>query len=719
MLKKEKIKSKIKSKIKKIKENINIKGILDPLGTSVNPLTELPYTDTYLRLAKIWSKFPAYKQADTIIQDIQQHQVILVTSATGSGKSVLIPKFLLHVLDYKKNIAVTLPKQIITKSVAEFAASTLDVELGQEVGYKYKNSPSNSYSSKTKLLFATDGTLVAKLLKDSLLQEFDGVIIDEAHERKIQIDFLLYLLRITLSKRPEFKLIIMSATINVDIFINYFQKFKFKYLNLEGETNFKIKSLFLESSKNINYNDIMKTSFDIILNLLKDQNTQEGDILMFVSSVQEAFDTCKKLNNLIMLENKVNNNNNKNNNNNNKNKCIITCSGDVFCVEVFSGMDLTQEDLAKDINLYKKNSKFTRKLVVATDVAESSVTIDGLKYIIDTGHKLQSSYDPNINAKVLERELISQAQVKQRMGRVGRTGEGVCYHMYTQEDYEKMLKFPVPEIRSSDLSEICLKLLATYGNVKEVLKVFVDFIEPPSEKLIINSIENVERLNCITDNKINEYGLLLNDLNIDITYVNLLIYSKLYNCSYEIIKIISILEATKKDLNSLFIKVDRDNKQELNNLNKAKNKFKDKSSDCISLLNIYEEFIKNNSINWARKYYLKYNILLKAKFLVGQNKRNLLFKIQDLDLSKLNLEINKNFLTLPVDSRILIAINLAYKFNVATRVNNYYNIKKDKDVKLNIDRSSFLNDSKFREVIYFEIFVNGGRANLKILSKKL
>jgi pre-mRNA-splicing factor ATP-dependent RNA helicase DHX15/PRP43 len=188
-------------------------GILDPEGKNKNPLNDEEYGDEYKQIAKIWSKFSAYKIRETVLDTIENNQVTLIISGTGSGKTVLLPKYLLHVLDYKGKIGITLPKQIIAKSAAEFAAKTLDVKLGKQVGYQYKGSESSGKSKDTQLLYATDGTIVARLLNDPELREFDGIIIDEAHERKVQIDFLLYLLKKTVQIRPEFKLIIMSATI--------------------------------------------------------------------------------------------------------------------------------------------------------------------------------------------------------------------------------------------------------------------------------------------------------------------------------------------------------------------------------------------------------------------------------------------------------------------------------------------------------------------------
>jgi pre-mRNA-splicing factor ATP-dependent RNA helicase DHX15/PRP43 len=223
-------------------------GILDPDGTNPNPLTGEAYSEKYRELSAKWREFPAYQKVNEILKAIKDNNVILVTSGTGSGKTVLIPKFCLHALNYDAKIGITLPKKIITKSAAEFAAATLDVKLGDVVGYQYRGSDRKHRSSKNKLLYATDGTIMARLLSDPLLKDFDAVIIDEAHERSVRIDFLLYLLKDVIKNRPEFKLIIMSATINVDIFKKYYESMAFVHIDIGGRTNYEIESIFLKNS---------------------------------------------------------------------------------------------------------------------------------------------------------------------------------------------------------------------------------------------------------------------------------------------------------------------------------------------------------------------------------------------------------------------------------------------------------------------------------------
>ena len=270
-------------------------GILDPNGKNLNPLTQEKYSEKYLDLANTWKDFPAYAYANNFIDNIKSNQVTLVVSGTGSGKTVLVPKFALHTTDYKGKIAITLPKQSITKSAAEFAADTLDVKLGDEVGYQYRGGSKNS--DKTQLLYATDGTIVARLLTDPLLKEFDMVIVDEAHERKVQIDFLLYLLRNVIKERKDFKIIIMSATINAEIFETYFEDFAFKRIDIGTEAHYPIESHFLP--KQLEGKGYLSKGIDIIMDILEQDNNDGADILFFITSVNEATEVCQKLNMLL------------------------------------------------------------------------------------------------------------------------------------------------------------------------------------------------------------------------------------------------------------------------------------------------------------------------------------------------------------------------------------------------------------------------------------
>ena len=234
-------------------------GILDPEGLQNNPFTNEPYqnlyddptkepTDkigTYKHFGSLWSKFPMYEKREEAINLIYDYNVVLIVSGTGSGKTVLTPKFALHCMNYQGRIAITNPKRIPTKANTDFSAQHMDVKVGTYIGMKYRDSEKGAYSTDCRLIYCTDGWILQLLQTDPLLMDLDMVIIDEAHERNVNIDLLLLLLKQLVLKRPSFKLIIMSATINTQIFVDYFptSQFKFAMLDAGQRPNFAIKTI--------------------------------------------------------------------------------------------------------------------------------------------------------------------------------------------------------------------------------------------------------------------------------------------------------------------------------------------------------------------------------------------------------------------------------------------------------------------------------------------
>ena len=287
-------------------ETLNFKdkiGVLDPTGEKPNPLTGKDFSQQYKDLAKKWSSFPAYKKAEDVLKSIADNQITMIISGTGSGKSVLIPKFALHYTNYQGKIAMTLPKKVVTLSAAAFAAQTMDVELGQEMGYIYKGSPKNMSGEKNKMVYMTDGVLIMKFVRDPTLSEFKVVIIDEAHERKIQIDLImLFLKKLVLSgKRPDLKIIIMSATIDGEKYKRYFaspldknnpnitSEPTFNIINISGQPNHEIKTIFLEKE----IKSYITEGLKIISNLI--DMKIKSDMLFFITTSNEAIQLCRTI----------------------------------------------------------------------------------------------------------------------------------------------------------------------------------------------------------------------------------------------------------------------------------------------------------------------------------------------------------------------------------------------------------------------------------------
>jgi len=700
-------------------------GILDPTGKYNNPLTDTEYSKEYKDLAKIWSNFPAYKIRDQVIESIKNNQVTLCIAATGSGKTVLVPKYALHAFDYTGKIAITLPKQIIAKSAAEFAAKTLDVNVGDQVGYQYKNAPKGAKSNNTKLLYATDGTIVARLMNDPKLTEFNAVIIDEAHERKMQIDLLFYLLKETLRLRPEFRIVIMSATIDSAIFKQYYKDFSYKEFNISGERNYPIESIFLD--KEIDYKDAVNKGYEIIKSIVDTQ--ESGDILFFVTSSNEAFDVCKKLDKYIKQDN-------------------------TFCVEVYAGMDPKKQELAQDEVMYKdlereNNKAYKFKLVVATNVAESSLTISGIKYVIDSGYELHNDYDAKIRGSKLDRDFISHAQAMQRLGRAGRTAPGICYHLYTKKQFENMKKFPDPDIKKVDITSECLKLLAN-GDVKSVpklLEVLTQFIEPPKEINIVTAIQDLESMSLINNGDITKFGELVSSFGNDIYSSIAILLGKIYKCSYEIIDIMSFINACKANMNEVFRFPEKTIDKEDRNASYDKllekfygkmKHFKHKYGDHMSLLNIYQEYkemlTKNSGSyqkmdEWCYKYFLKNKTLTKVHMYARNTKNNLRGKVGEiLDPDSIGVKYIEEIDKLRVDDRVMCCLMMAYRLKTAIQKKDGhthdnaglgYVTQFAKNIKINIPNNSFINLSKQnkKNIFYEELFISMGNASLNIVSK--
>lgn len=645
-------------------------GILDPKGKNQNPLTSNDYSDKYRQLGKVWEKFPAYAHPQEMIDKIKNNQVILVVSGTGSGKTVLFPKYAIHALNYNGRVAITLPKQDVTKSAAIFAAETLDVKLGEEVGYQYRGSEKGTKSSKTKMLYCTDGTLIARLANDAELKEFDIVIIDEAHERKVNIDLLLFMMRNVLRKRPDFKLIIMSATINEDIFKKYYQEFSLASVNIGTKPNYPIKSIFLES--NLNQAQYIEAGKDIIKGLLKNHKSgkspNQGGIMFFVTSGNETEKTCDQL----------------------------KSNGDLgdanTCVPFFAKLNEDKKKLVTDDKYYKLITTGDGiKIIITTNAAESSLTVDGITDVIDSGLELKSRYDPISRVTILEKTLITQAQAKQRMGRTGRTGPGKCFHLYTEENFNTtMEKYPSPAIKVESINFEILRLMSlqsdtnTLGDIKKLLG---EFIEPPDKYYVDAEIQFLFKMNMITDdtNKgiLTEYGKLTVGINADPCTTMALIYGYKLRCFREVLSIMCIIDSIKGSIDNLFT-LPPDILSESNDNSKgsekekgrtkwlttkfidAKKQFNNKYGDHIAILKIFGEFEKNRKDpdklqTWAYKNFISKKTLENAYQRYISLKHRIMSKLEKYSLSGTKQEL----LETDIKYRVIASIALGFKLNRA------------------------------------------------------
>lgn len=662
-------------------------GVFDPNGDNPNPFNNQPYSDEYKSLSTLWTKLPAYSFKKDIVKKIKNNDVLLIQSGTGSGKTVLTPKMAIHYLNYKGSIIVTLPKKDITKSTAEFSAKTLDVQLGEYVGYQYRGE--SVKSDKTCLLYSTDGSVISMIFKDPLLLSVDILIIDEAHERGVQIDLLLYLIKNAIkvrkdTKQKPLKLIIMSATIDEELFKNYYKEFKYDYLFMSGKSNYEIISTYLKKSimnDKDKYLEVgLKTISEIIKNI-NDNNGEEGDILFFLTSITEINELVE------IIKEKI---------------------PDSYPIPLYSGYPKEYEIYIKNQFEFKKlNSEYKRRIIFSTDVAESSMTIDGIVYVIDSGLNYHNFYDANKKVDVLEKKFISQAQMTQRKGRAGRTKSGYCFHLYTKEEFENTNKFPLPKIRKLDLKNICLQFMKMQNEIEQknvsindVEKIFELLIEPPSKIYVDDGFNFAIDNNLITDNKLNKLGEMIVETKLDIRDGLVLHY--IYNLNKNLfgtVFLIICIYVNIKNIDDLFYKdIKKDEK------NKILEKFKKKShnSEHILLLKLYEYIKKNDEkglFNYAiiKKISRDYNSQLHKLLPIYKN-----YYIRIDDFIKSDDE-NEN---------IINGFNYGYKSYTANKKNdNFIYNGMICDIK-----NSLINTKKLKHFIFCKNLFVSGKLHVSILS---
>ena len=438
---------------------------LDSKGSGQNFLNDTTFSASYKELAEKWSALPMYKD-DGVVQQlataIEQTSVTLVISGTGSGKTVIVPKVAARVMsniDLAKKIAVTNPKSSTTLANAEYAANCMDVSIGEEVGYHFRGS--SKKSKRTKLLYLTDGMLLAQARGDPMLSEYSCVIIDEAHERPPPVDFLLQASIDILRKRPLFRLVVMSATIDADLFAKYFTDRGITVCTIiaKGQQSHAVEHVYESGATKRKYLGPGMRHLNKIV--ADDDGGPGGDILWFVPTSSDAVQGCTQF----------------------PATCDSPSCAGVMCTELFSkaSADMKASSLAAAPDPY------LRKVIFATNVAESSFTFPGLGYVIDSGLELSSKWDAAERCQVITKRYTSQAQMTQREGRVGRQGPGKVYHLYSESLRKRQPVYPDPHIVEIDLTQEVLAMFG-HGDMASVVLSCKQLLTPPTVDQISSAL---------------------------------------------------------------------------------------------------------------------------------------------------------------------------------------------------------------------------------------
>lgn len=399
---------------------------------------------------------PVSRRREEIIKAITDHQVVVVVGDTGSGKTTQLPKMALQWMHKagvtKGRIGCTQPRRIAASSVAKRVAEELKTEVGEGVGYQVRFQ--ETLNKETPIKFMTDGILLAESQGDPKLKQYSCLIIDEAHERSLNIDFILGYLKELLVKRPDLKVIISSATLDAERFAAFYDDAPI--ITVEGRT-FPVKDYFLPQEEE---EDLRKH----VLRACRWINKYDasGDVLIFLPGERE----------------------------------IRQCA-EYLEVQGWANVDILP--LYARLSLADQQRVFSdspnRRIVLATNVAETSLTIPGIVYVIDAGWVRMSRYIPSRGIQKLQDERVSQASARQRRGRCGRVREGVCVKLYGEEEYEMFSEFTDPEIKRSSLAGVILRMkYLRLPNVREF-----PFIEPPSPKAIYEGEQTLDELSAIMD----------------------------------------------------------------------------------------------------------------------------------------------------------------------------------------------------------------------------
>ncbi|KAJ3324624.1 putative ATP-dependent RNA helicase dhx33 [Boothiomyces sp. JEL0866] len=492
-------------------------------------------------------QLPIYKSKDMILDHIKNNQTTILVGETGSGKTTQIPQFLYGIT--KKCIAITQPRRVAAISIAKRVAEEMDCKLGTTVGFTIRFQ--DQTSPNTRIKYMTDGMLLRELLNDSQLTRYSIIILDEAHERTLRTDILFGAIKAIMKKRKDLKLVVMSATMNAEAFSNYFNA---EIINIPGR-QFPV-SIYYAPDKLSDYLDsALTTVFQI------HTKQPKGDILVFLTGQEEI----ENLETLI----------------NEQGKTLPSNVDQLLVCPIFGNQSSTQQT-----QVFEPTPPGMRKVVIATNIAETSITISGIKYVVDCGMVKIKGFNPKSGIETLSVQPISKAAANQRSGRAGRESAGTCYRLYPEKLFNELEMETQPEIKRSNLANVILLLKAS--GIDDI--VGFDFMDKP----MVGALEQLFALGALNDKgELTEIGKQMSWFPTDPTFAKVIIQSK---CTKEAIDLISMLS-----VDSLFF-TPTDKRDEAQ---ASKKIFMSYEGDHITLLNVMKAYESTKGdVQWCHDHFI-------------------------------------------------------------------------------------------------------------------
>lgn len=524
----------------------------------------------HLSLQEVRKELPIYPYRTKLLEAIRDYQVLIIVGETGSGKTTQVPQYL-HEIGYSEigMIGCTQPRRVAAMSVAARVATEMNCKLGNEVGYSIRFE--DCTSDKTKIKYMTDGMLLREFLTEPDLKSYSCMIIDEAHERTLNTDILFGLIKDIARFRDDIKIVIASATLDAEKFSKYFDDAPI--FTIPGRM-YPVDILYTKAPE-ADYLDAA------IVSILQIHLTQPlGDILVFFTG-QEEIETAEE----ILLQ---------------RTRGLGSKIRELLIRPIYSTLPSERQ-----AQVFEPTPKDARKVVLGTNIAETSLTIPGICYVIDAGFCKQTSYNPRTGMESLLVTPVSQAMANQRAGRAGRTAPGKCFRLYTAWSYANELdENTIPEVQRTNLGSVVL-LMKSLG-INDMLN--FDFMDAPPAEALIRSLEQLYALGALNDRgELTKLGRRMAEFPLDPMMSKALIASEKYGCTEEIMTICAMLSIN----NSIFY-TPKDKKVHAEN---AKLNFaRGGGGDHLSLLNVYNQWVQTNySTQWTYENFVVMRSLKTAR----------------------------------------------------------------------------------------------------------
>ncbi|TMW55396.1 hypothetical protein Poli38472_013287 [Pythium oligandrum] len=482
-------------------------------------------------------ELPAAAHRHELLAALRAHQVVICVGETGSGKTTQLPQYLLDAEDLvssSHSVVITQPRRVATVSVAQRVAEELAAgPLGGRVGYSIRFD--DRTSTATRLKFVTDGVLVRECLRDPLLSQYAVVMLDEAHERSLHTDILFGLLKQVLATRPDLRLLVTSATLDTKRFAAFFNKAPI--VTIPGRSFpvdiFHAKQMQIMGTRGP-ISSYLRSAVETTLQVHNSEDA--GHVLVFLTGQQEIEDACKQLRRL----------------------SDETTRPDGMKMRVVPLYGALSGRLQREI-FAPVDARRTRKVIVATNIAETSLTIDGVRFVVDAGFTKQKVYNPQTQMEALVVVPVSKVSAQQRAGRAGRTAPGKCFRLYAKESYAQMLDESIPEIQRTNLANTVLYLKVL--GIQDVLG--FAFLDPPEEDAMLDALQQLYELQALDDKGVvTPLGRLMAEFPLEPKLARALMEAVVLECADEMARIVAMLSVENMYVSAKAKKENKDEEQD-------------------------------------------------------------------------------------------------------------------------------------------------------------